>query len=118
MTNEQLAVVIVSWNVCDLLAHCLEALFADLDAASIDARVIVVDNASIDGSPVMIRERFPRVELIASETNLGFAGGNNLGLRSLGLPDSLALPPASCILSVASRETLHVQAFANRPKLA
>jgi N-acetylglucosaminyl-diphospho-decaprenol L-rhamnosyltransferase len=93
MTNEQLAVVIVSWNVCDLLARCLEALFADLDAASIDARVIVVDNASVDGSPAMIRERFPRVESIVSETNLGFAGGNNLGLRTLGLPHPLALSP-------------------------
>jgi N-acetylglucosaminyl-diphospho-decaprenol L-rhamnosyltransferase len=76
-----LAVIIVSWNVCDLLARCLEALFVDLDAALIDARVIVVDNASIDGSPAMIRERFPRVELIVSETNLGFAGGNNLGMN-------------------------------------
>jgi len=90
MTNDQLGVMIVSWNVRDLLARCLETLFADLDAASIDARVIVVDNASIDGSPAMVRTRFPRVELIVSEANLGFAGGNNVGLRTLGLPH----PPA------------------------
>jgi GT2 family glycosyltransferase len=102
LTNSQLpslAVIIVSWNVCDLLARCLEALFVDLDAASIDARVIVVDNASIDGSPAMIRERFPLVELIVSETNLGFAGGNNLGLRALGL-SSESLPLTPCPLQV------------------
>ncbi len=77
----------------ELLARCLETLFADLDASTLQARVIVVDNASHDGSPDMLRAKFPRVELIASETNLGFAGGNNLGLRSLGLSDQ-PLPSA------------------------
>ena len=85
-----LAVVIVSWNVRDLLARCLESLFTDLDSSPIDSRVVVVDNASHDGSVEMIRSRFPRVELIACGDNLGFAGGNNVGLRALGLPH----PPA------------------------
>jgi GT2 family glycosyltransferase len=90
--------------VRDLLARCLETLFADLDLSSLQARVIVVDNASRDGSPDMLRSQFPRVELIASEQNLGFARGNNLGLRSLGFRDD-SLPrapspllPASCLL--------------------
>ena len=87
-----LAVVIVSWNVRDRLARCLESLFADLDSAPIDSRVVVVDNASSDGSPVMIRSRFPRVELIARDDNLGFARGNNFALQSLGLGD-LSSPP-------------------------
>ncbi|HET7090918.1 MAG TPA: glycosyltransferase family 2 protein [Anaerolineae bacterium] len=80
----QLAIVIVSWNVCDLLARCLRSLISDLDAAVIDARVIVVDNASRDGSVAMVRAHFPQVEVIASDVNLGFAGGNNAGLRALG----------------------------------
>jgi hypothetical protein len=80
-----LSVVIVSWNVRDLLARCLESLCADLDSSSLDARVVVVDNASRDGSAGMVRARFPRVELIALEDNAGFAGGNNVGLRALGL---------------------------------
>lgn len=80
----QLAIVIVSWNVCDLLARCLRSLISDLDAAVIDARVFVVDNASRDGSVEMVRARFPQVEVLASDVNLGFAGGNNAGLRALG----------------------------------
>ena len=90
---QSLAVVIVSWNVRDLLARCLDSLFRDLDESGVDARVLVVDNASTDGSVEMIRAKFPRVELIASEQNLGFAGGNNAGLKALGFRDS-ALPHA------------------------
>ena len=83
-----LAVIIVSWNVRDLLARCLDALFAELDSSSTDARVIVVDNASSDGSVAMLRLHYPRVEVIASEKNLGFASGNNLGLNLAKVIDS------------------------------
>ncbi len=81
-----LPVIIVSWNVRHLLARCLESLVSDLDSASIDSRILVVDNASRDGSVEMVRSRFPSVEVIALGENLGFAGGNNVGLRALGLP--------------------------------
>lgn len=87
-----LAVVIVSWNVRDFLARCLESLFADIDSIPLDAHVVVVDNASRDGSAEMIRSRFPRVELIAREDNPGFAGGNNVGLRALGFDVSPSPP--------------------------
>ncbi|HJW82673.1 MAG TPA: glycosyltransferase, partial [Anaerolineae bacterium] len=90
-----LAVVIVSWNVRDLLARALESLFADLDPSSIGSRVVVVDNASRDGSVEMLRSRFARVELIALERNLGFAGGNNVGLRALDFSPSPRLPVSS-----------------------
>ncbi len=78
-----LAVIVVSWNVRDLLTRCLDSLFAELDSSAIDARVIVVDNASSDGSVEMVRSRYPRIEVIASEKNLGFAGGNNIGLNHI-----------------------------------
>ena len=93
-----LGVVIVSWNVRDLLAHCLYSLFAELDRCQIEARVVVVDNASYDRSPDMIRAQFPQVELIAREDNLGFAKGNNLGLRHLGFGTPANLPLAACLL--------------------
>jgi GT2 family glycosyltransferase len=95
MRDTQLGVVIVSWNVRDLLARCLYSLFAELDRGQIEARVVVVDNASFDNSPDMIRAQFPQVELIAREDNLGFARGNNLGMRHLGLGTPDNLPPAS-----------------------
>jgi N-acetylglucosaminyl-diphospho-decaprenol L-rhamnosyltransferase len=79
----RLAVVIVSWNVRDLLHACLQSLFADLERSSLEAQVWVVDNASIDGSPEMVEEAFPTVNLIASDENLGFVRGNNLALREI-----------------------------------
>jgi N-acetylglucosaminyl-diphospho-decaprenol L-rhamnosyltransferase len=83
-----LAVVIVSWNVKELLADCLASTFASLAESGLDAGVWVVDNASRDGSVEMVRERFPQVRLIASPENLGFAGGNNCALRAIGFDDS------------------------------
>ena len=79
----ELPIIIVSWNVRDLLARCLTSLQVEFERSQIAGRVIVVDNASHDGSPDMVRERFPQVELIASDENLGFARGNNLALRTV-----------------------------------
>jgi GT2 family glycosyltransferase len=79
----RLAVVIVSWNVRELLASCLRSLFDDLDRSALEAAVWIVDNASTDGTPGMVTEIFPKVHLFASDENLGFASGNNLALREL-----------------------------------
>lgn len=84
----RLAVIIVNWNVHDLLAACLTSLYADLDRAGLEAQVWVVDNASTDGSPEMVRSQFPQVRLIANRHNAGFAAGNNQALREV-----LALTP-------------------------
>jgi hypothetical protein len=87
-----LAVVIVSWNVCRLLSACLDSVFQSLDGSGLAANVWVVDNASGDGSAEMVRRRYPQARLIASAENLGFAGGNNRALRAMGFPG--AAPPA------------------------
>jgi GT2 family glycosyltransferase len=75
-----LSIVIVNWNVKDLLHNCLQSL---LDACQVSpnltTEIIVVDSASVDGSPQMVRGEFPQVRLIASDKNLGYAGGNNTG---------------------------------------
>ncbi|MCK4316512.1 MAG: glycosyltransferase family 2 protein [Anaerolineae bacterium] len=78
-----LAVVIVSWNVRDLLVACLRSIFADLDESGLTAQVWVVDNASADGTPEMVAEEFPSVHLVVSQENLGFAAGNNLALKAI-----------------------------------
>jgi N-acetylglucosaminyl-diphospho-decaprenol L-rhamnosyltransferase len=98
MSDLQFGVVIVSWNVRDLLARCLYSLFAELERAQIAVRVVVVDNASFDKSPDMIRAQFPQVELIAREDNLGFAKGNNLGLRHLSYGMPAYGSPGTCLL--------------------
>jgi len=84
-----LAVLIVNWNVRDLLRTCLSSVYADLANSKLDAEVWVVDNASQDGSPAMLRADFPQVHLIVSPSNLGFAGGNNLALHQI----ETAAPP-------------------------
>ena len=71
-----ISIVIVNYNTRDLLADCLKSLGEHCP----DAEIVVVDNASRDGSVAMVRDAFPAVTLVESETNLGFAGANNLGL--------------------------------------
>jgi len=73
----QLRIVVLSYNTRDLLADCLESVLADPEAAA--WRVVVVDNASTDGSAEMVRERFPTVQLVVAKENRGFSAGNNAG---------------------------------------
>ncbi|MEE9211697.1 MAG: glycosyltransferase family 2 protein [Phycisphaeraceae bacterium] len=71
------AIIIVAYNSRDDLGDCLESVLAS-DDAGLHRHVIVVDNASTDGTRAFLAQRFPQVDLIESRTNLGFAGGNNL----------------------------------------
>lgn len=91
-----LAVVIVSWNVRELLASCLRSLFDDLGRSAPGAAVWVVDNASNDGTSEMVAEAFPDVHLVASDRNLGFAAANNLALGAL-LGDSRSVSHESFV---------------------
>lgn len=74
-----LSIIIVNYNVRDFLHHALVSLQKAMKG--IRGEIIVVDNASDDGSLEMVRRRFANVHLIASKTNLGFARANNLGLK-------------------------------------
>lgn len=74
-----ISVIIVNWNTKRFLEQCLESL--TLAAPRRSAEIIVVDNASSDGSAEMVAHKFPQVKLIRSLENLGFARGNNLGIR-------------------------------------
>ncbi len=82
----QLAVIILSYNTRDLLRDCLHSVLnsAALSADQLTVDVIVVDNASQDGSVAMVAAEFPQIHLVASPDNLGYTGGNNLALQLLG----------------------------------
>jgi len=82
-TSPDLGIVIVSWNVRDLLARCLNSVYASLDSSNLRGEVWVVDNASGDGSAEMVRQQFPRANLIANADNRGFAAANNQALRAM-----------------------------------
>jgi GT2 family glycosyltransferase len=79
-----LSIVVVSYNTRQLLKECLDSVYASLAESILVSEVVVVDNASQDGSAVMVRKHFPRFRLIANEDNRGFAAANNQALRALG----------------------------------
>lgn len=76
---DKVSIIIVSYNTRDITERCLNSI--QISNYKFQIEVIVVDNASTDGSVEMIKKRFPKVKLIATKTNLGFAKGNNLGMK-------------------------------------
>jgi N-acetylglucosaminyl-diphospho-decaprenol L-rhamnosyltransferase len=99
MSQEDLAIIIVTWNVRELALDCLESVFQELERGGLRGTVWVTDNASADGTAEAIRERFPEVRVLEPGENLGFAGGNNLALRQMGFPDGRDTPPAVLLLN-------------------
>ncbi len=92
-----LSIVILNYRTKNLLKECLRSLRIVKPALAMET--IVVDNASGDGSAEMVLAEFPEVRLIRAERNLGYAGGNNLGLRAASgrlvmimNPDILIMP--------------------------
>ena len=80
MTNmANISVVIVSWNTKKFLIECLESLVSQEESNSME--IIVVDNASSDGSPEAVSDQFPIAKLIKNKSNLGFARANNIGIE-------------------------------------
>jgi N-acetylglucosaminyl-diphospho-decaprenol L-rhamnosyltransferase len=92
-----LAIVIVNYNVRDLLRRCLNSVLAS--HGSFTFEVCVVDNASSDQSADMVRSEFPSVHLVANEVNLGYPAANNQGLRQLGVENGQGEDkPRYCLL--------------------
>lgn len=73
-----LSIIIVNWNTREMLSNCLASLKEHSDSNNV--KVIVVDNASKDGSSAMVRTQFPWVRLINSGGNIGFGKANNLAM--------------------------------------
>lgn len=92
----KLSTVLCNYNTRDELARALESLLAT--QGDLDHEIIVVDNASHDGSADMVRARFPTVTLINAGANRWFSGGNNLGLRAARGEYALILNPDTVLL--------------------
>jgi GT2 family glycosyltransferase len=83
-----LAVIILNYNTVDLLRACLHSLaVGQANHPTLRVQICVVDNAGRDGSAEMVRRDFPAVKLIENRVNLGYSGGNNVGLRWFGFGD-------------------------------
>jgi GT2 family glycosyltransferase len=76
--NDLISILIINWNGKKWLKECLDSLLVQTYS---EYEIIVVDNASVDGSVTFIRNNYPNVKIIQSTKNLGFAAGNNLGLK-------------------------------------
>jgi N-acetylglucosaminyl-diphospho-decaprenol L-rhamnosyltransferase len=112
------SIIILSWNVRELLRACLRSLPLDDPAAEI----IVVDAGSADASAELVRSEFPGVRLITRPENLGYSRGNNLGLaaaqgRYLFVlnPDTVVQP--GCLAALQSYMDAHPQAGVAGPQL-
>lgn len=115
-----ISIVVVSYNARVHLENCLASLFAAPPAAPHD--IIVVDNASTDGSADAVRARWPSVPIIARGTNAGFAAANNEGIRAtsgelvlLLNNDTIAGPGA--IDALAGRLLAHPSAAVAGPRI-
>lgn len=94
-----LLVVIVNYNARELLRECLLSLFQS--QGNLSFGVVVVDNASSDGSQAMLRSEFPQVQLIVASQNLGYSRANNLGLKHQKAQYYLLLNPDTVLPSPA-----------------
>lgn len=78
MNGPRVAVIVLNWNGREDTLACLASLAGAGDG---DLAVVVVDNGSTDGSVAAIQQAFPQAHVIPTGANLGYAGGNNVGLR-------------------------------------
>jgi len=94
----KVSIIIVSWNTREILLNCLESIFVQ---TVLPFEVIVVDNASDDGSVAAVAAAHPLVKIIQNTSNLGFARANNIGLESAKGEFVLFLNPDTIILDQA-----------------
>ena len=91
MSDNRVAIIIVTYNSKDEIAACLQSLVGHTDPFV--ATITVVDNASGDGTADLVRQQFPGVHVIETGQNLGFSKANNIGIRATTSDYVLVLNP-------------------------
>lgn len=109
MNNEKngsldVSIVIVNWNTRDTLSDCLRSIYEQTN--SLDFEVIVIDNASTDGSAEMVKKEFLKVTLIENLQNRGFAAANNQGIAVARGRYVLLLNSDTVVLDKALQKTV------------
>lgn len=97
--TSMLSIIIVSWNTARLLENCLASILANPPTSPFE--IWVVDNASADESPGIVRERFPQVHLVENRENIGFARANNQAIQQCNGKYILLLNPDTLVTSSA-----------------
>ena len=98
------SLIIVNWNTRDILSGCLQSIYEQ--ANNLDFEVIVIDNASTDGSAEMIKKEFPQIVLIENSHNRGFAAANNQGIAITKGRYVLLLNSDTMVLDNATTKTV------------
>jgi GT2 family glycosyltransferase/glycosyltransferase involved in cell wall biosynthesis len=116
----EISAIVVSYNTREMTLECLRVLAAELQGT--EAEIIVVDNASRDGSAEAIRASFPGVQIIVSQTNAGFGAANNLAMRAARgrqflLLNSDAFPRSGAIGELSEYLKRHLKVGAVGPRL-
>lgn len=119
-SQKDLAVIIVTWNVRDAVLENLRSIHASMPKPALD--IILIDNASIDGTLDAVREEFPDVRLIENKHNLGFAKACNQGLAASAARHAVLLNPDMRVEPDAFAKTIiyldaHPEAGVIGPKL-
>ena len=79
MNKEPLiSIIVLNYNAGNLLLDCIESI---KKSSYENIEILVVDNISSDGSQIRCKEKFPDIKLIQNEENLGYCGGNNVGIK-------------------------------------
>ncbi len=99
-----LSIIIVSFNTCDVLLDCLASVYARTEGMSYE--VIVVDNASGDGSADAVVEKFPDLRVIRNDVNRGFSAANNQGIRASTGRWVALLNPDTCLIENSFQKIL------------
>ena len=98
-STPDVSVIIVSYNTMELLGQCLRSLVEETQDLRLE--IIVIDNASVDDSVLMIREQFAATRLIANIENVGFARATNQGILASSGRYVLLLNPDTIVLDRA-----------------
>lgn len=120
MNQPDISVCIVNWRTCEALRKCLDSLTTH--SGGLQLEIIVVDNASGDGSVEMVQKDYPEVELLVNDDNIGYAAANNQALRISRAAYKLLLNPDIIVKPGALRALLqfiqqHPSAGAVAPRL-
>lgn len=77
--NPKVSIIIVNWNSKDYIKNCIDSL---LNQTFQDFEIILVDNGSTDDSLEYVEKKYPQISIIKNKKNLGFAAGNNIGIKN------------------------------------
>lgn len=102
--SPDLSIIILNYNVKDLLLNCLDSIFKNKGKED-KWQIIVVDNASEDGSVEEVRKRYDDIEILENKENLGFAAGNNVGVKVASAPVILFLNPDTVVVNDAIQKS-------------